>query len=280
MPDQHLRQNYDIHEDGILVEYWTSGDYQPVHWHDSVEIDYILNGSASIILDGTEHRLVPGEFIVVDTNQLHEARCTQTYMMVVVRIDDDLIQRLMDNRRNFQIICSRSELTDELVPAYLEICDLLKKLVPLYVKQPLGYRIGSQGIVYDILFRLISSFSIPLYREDLPVPGRGQLRVKEIVSYIEEHHSEQLTLDQVAGQFGLSGNYFSRMFHQNIGIPFTKHVNHVRLTHIYHDICSTDDPIMEILDRHGCTNYKKFSRMFKTVYGDTPRAIRRRTREE
>ena len=280
MPDHIFLQNYNIHEEGILVEYRTTGEYQPVHWHDSVEIDYILNGNASIFLDGTEHKLVPGEFIVVDTNQLHEARCTRTYMMMVIRIDDSLIQRLMDNKRNFQIICSRAELTDSLVDEYLSICDCLKKLVPLYVRQPQGYRIASQAIILDVLYRLISSFTIPLYKDDLPDPVRSQIRIKEIVSYIEEHHGEPISLEQIAGKFGLTGSYFSRMFRHNIGIPFTQHVHHVRLTHIYHDICSTDDPVMEILDRHGFTNYKLFSRMFKKVYGDTPREIRRRAKEE
>ena len=240
--------------------------YTPAHWHDSLELVYILNGNATIYLEGSEHKLVPGEFIVIDTNQIHEARCTRTYMMIVVRIDDDLIQRLMGNKRNFQIICSRAELTDELVPAYLEICDCLKKLVQLHVRQPKGYMIATQSIALDILYRLITDFSIPLY--------------KEIVSYIDKHYMEPLSLEQIADVFGLNSDYFSRMFRQNIGIPFTQHVNHVRLTHIYHDICSTDEPVLEVLDKHGFTNYKLFSRMFKEVYGDTPREIRRRARKE
>ena len=114
MPENIYLQNYNIPEDGVLVEYRTTGEYTPAHWHDSLELVYILNGNATIYLEGSEHKLVPGEFIVIDTNQIHEARCTRTYMMIVVRIDDDLIQRLMGNKRNFQIICSRAELTDEL----------------------------------------------------------------------------------------------------------------------------------------------------------------------
>ena len=164
MPENIYLQNYNIPEDGVLVEYRTTGEYTPAHWHDSLELVYILNGNATIYLEGSEHKLVPGEFIVIDTNQIHEARCTRTYMMIVVRIDDDLIQRLMGNKRNFQIICSRAELTDELVPAYLEICDCLKKLVQLHVRQPKGYMIATQSIALDILYRLITDFSIPLYK--------------------------------------------------------------------------------------------------------------------
>lgn len=280
MPDNIFMQNYDIHEQGILVEYRTTGEYLPAHWHDSLELVYILNGNASFFLEGTEHKLVPGEFIAIDTNQIHEARCTHSYMMVVLRIDDDLIQRLMGNKRNFQIICSRAELTDELVPAYLAICDRLKDLVTLHLRQPKGVMIATHSIALDILYRLITDFSIPLYKEDLPEPSRNQLRIKEIVSYIDNHYMEPLSLEQISAVFGLNSDYFSRMFRQNIGIPFTQHVNHVRLSHIYHDICTTDEPVLEILDKHGFSNYKLFSRMFKELYGDTPREIRKRAREE
>ena len=157
MSDKIYSQNYDIHEQGVLVEYRTSAAYKPAHWHDSLELVYVLNGSASYYLEGTEHKLVSGEFIVADAGQIHEARCTQTYMFIVIRIDEVLIEQLMDNKRNFQIICSRAELTDELLPAYLEICDCIKKLVPLHVRQPVGYRIARQSIVLDILYRLISN---------------------------------------------------------------------------------------------------------------------------
>ena len=198
MPDNIYLQNYNIPEDGVLVEYRTTGEYTPAHWHDSLELVYILNGNATIYLEGSEHKLVPGEFIVIDTNQIHEARCTHSYMMIVLRIDDDLIQRLMSNKRNFQIICSRAELTDELVPRYLEICERLKDLVTMHVKQPKGYMIATQSIALDILYRLISDFSIPLYKEDLPEPSRNQLRIREIVSYIDKHYMEPLSLEQIA----------------------------------------------------------------------------------
>ena len=50
MSDKIFMQNYDVHEQGILVEYKTTGEYTPAHWHDSLELVYILNGNASFYL--------------------------------------------------------------------------------------------------------------------------------------------------------------------------------------------------------------------------------------
>ena len=93
---------------------------------------------------------------------------------------------------------------------------------------------------------------------------------------IDENYDKPISLEEISDRFGLSSEYFSRLFTQKIGIPFKKHLNQVRLSHIYHDLCSSDAPIMEIVDRHGFTNYKLFNRMFKEIYGATPREVRRR----
>ena len=42
MPENLYLQNYNIPEDGVLVEYRTTGEYTPAHWHDSLELVYIL----------------------------------------------------------------------------------------------------------------------------------------------------------------------------------------------------------------------------------------------
>ncbi len=279
MPEEYYKPTYDMHDQGgIVIETRTAGTYSPAHWHSSVEIIYLLNGNISAFIEGTEYRVVPGEFIVIDTNQIHEFRCTQTYMMLLIRVEDDLIQSLMDNKRNFQFICSREELTHELVAPYLEIADCLKRLTRLFLGQKRGYRFACNSIVLDIMYRLVKDFSIPMYKDDIPEPSRNQQRIREIVSYIDQHYKEPLSLEKIADAFGLNSDYFSRMFRKSIGIPFTQHLNYVRLTHIYHDICATDKPIMEILDTHGFTNYKLFSKLFKELYGETPREVRRRAK--
>ena len=50
--------------------------------------------------------------------------------------------------------CLREVLREEQLGPYLEMCDLFKKLVPLYINEPTGYRLKTESIVLDILYRL------------------------------------------------------------------------------------------------------------------------------
>lgn len=267
---------YDLINQNIAIDFRTNESYVPAHWHSALEITYLIDGEANITVEGTPHTMVAGEFIAVDAGKIHEYRCSGDYRQVVIHINSEYISSFMENQRNFQIICDRTELTEDRVSIYLSLCDSLAELVNHYTNHPYGYRIQCESLVLHILYELISHFSIQLYRSDLPEPSKDQRRIREIVSYIDENYDKPISLEEISDRFGLSSEYFSRLFTQKIGIPFKKHLNQVRLSHIYHDLCSSDAPIMEIVDRHGFTNYKLFNRMFKEIYGATPREVRRR----
>ena len=267
---------YELINQNTTIDFRTNGAYVPAHWHSALEITYLLNGHADMTTEGTTHTMVQGEFIVVDSGKIHEFRCPNDYMQLVIHINDEYLASFMENKRNYQIICDRTELTEELVGYYLEICDDLGELSQLCINHPFGYRLQIESLILHIMFLLVSHFSIQLHRDDFPEPSKDQKRIKEIVFYIATNYDRPISLDEISDQFGLSIEYFSRFFTQKIGIPFKKHLNQVRMSHIYHDLCTTDAPIMEIVSMHGFTNYKLCNRIFKEIYGTTPRELRRR----
>lgn len=267
---------YELINRSTMIDLRTNGGYQPAHWHSALEITCLLRGKAEMIRDGSRHSMIEGEFLTIDSGRIHEIRCPHDCTYLVIHIDDEYISSFIDNRNNFQIVCERTSLTGETVSCYLEICDALRKLADFYVKRRQGYMLECESLILHVLFLLISHFSIPLSRDTLPEPSKDQRRIREIVSYIAVNYAKPLTLDEISSHFGLSNEYFSRFFTQKLGIPFKKHLNQVRMSHIYHDLCTTDSPIMEIADMHGFTNYKLFNRMFREIYGSTPREMRRR----
>lgn len=103
-------------------------------------------------------------------------------------------------------------------------------------------------------------------------------RLGEITEYIEIHHAETISLEDISSYFYLSREYFSRFFKKNMGVTFTHYLNQVRLMHIYQEICNTQTGIMELAEKHGFTNYKLFNKMFHEIYGCTPREVRKENR--
>lgn len=268
---------FELEKTGINIAYHTKkGRYSPTHWHSAIELIYVLNGTATISIEGKDHKLVAGEFIVVDSNRIHEAQCTRVSMMVVIHYSRGSMQNYMTKIDEYRIYCSRQILKKEKLDKYLEICSLLKRLPPLYVTRPPGYRLQSQAVAMEVLFELVNHFSVSTDPAGLVNDDTVLERLAEITAYIEAHHREKIVLEDIASRFYLSREYFSRFFRQNMGVTFSRYANQVRLMHIYHDLCSTGEGVMELAEKHGFANYKLFNRMFWEIYGCKPSDVRKK----
>lgn len=87
---------------------------------------YILNGVGTILIEGKEYKMIAGEFIVVDSNQIHEARCARASMMIVIHFSRSAMIQIEPNLEKYRISCRRSELLKTNLEDYFQVCDLLK----------------------------------------------------------------------------------------------------------------------------------------------------------
>lgn len=145
----------------------------------------------------------------------------------------------------------------------------------MYILQPVGYKMRCEAIVMEVMFLLLNDFCTREVETEDVKDARIRERLNEITNYVREHYREPISLEAVASEVGLSREYFCRFFKQHMGINYARHVNLVRLVHIYDDIVNTQDNIMVIAEKHGFTNYKLFTKMFKEIYGCMPSSLRK-----
>ena len=126
----------------------------------------------------------------------------------------------------------------------------------------------------EVFFLLVNGFSVRRL-DDESGPKDSHERMACILDYVEKHYQEALTLEMISEQFGLSREYFSRLFKKTMGMNFSRHLQLVRLAHIYDDLEHTNDSIMDIAGRHGFGNYKLFTKLFREIYGCMPRDVRK-----
>jgi AraC-like DNA-binding protein len=93
-------------------------------------------------------------------------------------------------------------------------------------------------------------------------------------AYIQEHHSRELTLRQVAGSVGASPFYFCKLFKKSTGINFTEYVSRVRVERAKHLLLNPNLHVSEIAFEVGFQSLPHFNRMFKKILGQSPTAYR------
>ena len=98
----------------------------------------------------------------------------------------------------------------------------------------------------------------------------GYLR-KRIIAYIDEHFREQdLSLESMAEDFGISYYHLSRLFNECMQMSFTAYIAGLRLEYAKTLLCTTDCNVEQVAQLAGFLQSGSFIRAFKKYYGHTP----------
>ncbi|MCI8725545.1 MAG: AraC family transcriptional regulator [Hungatella sp.] len=262
-------------ENGYHVKFVTMRHNSPFHWHRAMELLFILNGKATVTMEGKKYRLKPLEFMVMDSAQVHDTVYAMPQTMgVCIHISKNYMRRYLPDIELMRFQCSLDSILPPQKESYTRLCELIKELTILYFRQTPSYQLRSKAVVLQILAELVEHFGNSV-SESLSVSGLHKLtQLEQISQFVEEHHQEKITLQDGADELGLNKDYFCRFFKENMGISFIQYVNQVRVNHIYQDLLHTDGSIQEIMEHHGFFNQKLFYRMFKEIYDCTPVKLR------
>ena len=119
--------------------------------------------------------------------------------------------------------------------------------------------------VYELAARLIFGGEEPAYHR----------YVQKSLTYIEQHYMENLTLDQAAGEIGISSFYLSRLFKQCLDNTFLNILTNLRLTKALELLASEKYTVQEISEMAGYLNVSYFYKLIKKQTGLTVGEIKR-----
>lgn len=96
------------------------------------------------------------------------------------------------------------------------------------------------------------------------------LLAKQIVSYIQEHYAEKLTLETIAAHFHYHPTYINRAMKAATGVSFHQHLINYRLKCSLQFLEAKDLTMEEIAEKTGFSNSKHFSTCFKKHFKISP----------
>lgn len=98
--------------------------------------------------------------------------------------------------------------------------------------------------------------------------------LRSIITYVQEHITESITVDALAKNLCLSPNHLSSKFRQESGMTFSQFVNQQKVKKAKEYLKNTDRSILEISTFLGFSSQGYFQNVFKKVTGMTPREFR------
>lgn len=95
--------------------------------------------------------------------------------------------------------------------------------------------------------------------------------ITNVKKYIQSHIEERLTLNDVAGIFGLSPNYLSVLFKKTCDTGFSEYITQMKVSKAKTMLLEQDMKIYEVANQLGFESAFYFSKVFKKVEGMSPR---------
>jgi AraC-like DNA-binding protein len=96
-----------------------------------------------------------------------------------------------------------------------------------------------------------------------------------VCSYIDEHCTENLTLDDAAEFSGFSKYHFTRLFRQFTGFTFYRYLNQKRIAKAERILADPTLSVTDVAMASGFSSMSAFIRMFKIMKGCTPSEFRK-----
>lgn len=104
-----------------------------------------------------------------------------------------------------------------------------------------------------------------------------QQQIQRVLSYIDQHFAEPLTLETVAKQFNISISSLCHMFSRYTGRSMYEYTLYRRINYAC-EMLMAGKPLTSVAYQCGFNNYSSFMRMFKKIIGMPPNAYLKQNR--
>ena len=235
------------------------------HWHQALEINYVVNGKAEFIISGKKISVNSGELVIINSNEIHAAQgiiTSTNNLALTFQIPYEFLKKEISNFDEYWFV---SPVKGEKI-ARLRI-DLYQYYLDSQDNQSL---LLLKSDTYKILDDLVRYFGVTK-KSVTNLPNIPKLdKLSELTSFVSKHSSEKITLPILAEQTHLSVGYLSRLFSSQMGVTVMEYVNLVRVRQAFELLTNTDKTIESISDLTGFANPKSFRKFFEQTYKRTP----------
>ena len=151
------------------------------------------------------------------------------------------------------------------------------KIIDVMLKKSPYYEFFVMGQLLCMFGNILKANAYYEEREIATTDIKKIRKFKKVLTYIEQHYREQITLEEMAKQCGMNRNYFCRAFKEYTKKTPIEYLNYYRIESACEQIVGTEDKLIDIAMNCGFNDYSYFIKVFKSQKGVTPRDYCRRS---
>ncbi len=255
-----------------------TSEVQNTHFHQNLEIVYVLEGSVEVQIEPETYNLKKGDFLLINANKRHSWRATEEKILLAsFQINFTMLAEYMGTNQ-LLFWCNTTVDKNESYEQLKRVLDQM--LNRSYDKEKEG-AIYLNSIYYEAIYLLVAYFMIKA--DDVRMKENftpDNSRIFEIQNYVQANYQKQLSLNDLAQKLYLSNAYLSKYIKKHFGLSFLEYVNNIRLFHAVDELVYSEKKITRIALDNGFPTTAAFNKAFKEIYNMTPSAYRSTVHKE
>ena len=242
------------------------------HYHEFCKVLLLCSGSGGYSIEGKRYSLQSGDVVLLGSRCVHrpEFAPDSPYERIIIYIDPVFLQKhsvpdcdltqLFSGEGGHVLRCTEGRRQKMFV--------LARELEEELAGSSFGKELVSRGQLLRLLVeigRILQGGSANLAK---PVVPRDE-RIRKLLEYIDEHLSEELSVEVLAEQAFLSKYHLMRRFKSEIGLSLHEYIAQRRLI-LARDLIAQGISVTDVCFRVGYRSYSSFFRAYVKLFGMTP----------
>jgi len=252
------------------------------HTHSTYEIYYFHAGKVNYLINDRIYKLEPGDMILMHGMTLHKAHLEQTdcYERTIIHFDPFYFSQHIQPNYLSDLLMPFNKIKNIRLSfnasVRIEIEALLHKLVDLQLSTDSFATERSHVVLLELMLLIYIQCQQPLQEinQNQHVSTKEN-HVQNIISYIEEHYRQEVSLEHIQQALHLNKFYLSKSFKEVTGTTIFQYMLERRIYAAKILLINSNNKITDISYEVGFKHPAHFSRSFKLITGVTAEQFRK-----
>lgn len=245
------------------------------HDHEFYEIFFFLSGNVQYTIEGRTYQLRPGDILLTGNRDIHrpDIHPGKAYERFVIWVHPSVIHAMRrlgaDLSACFEDAAERQyKLIRPDNASLTQLKSLCERIIAARNETDFGSDTLSFAYLIEFLIHLNRAyFATPdTIRKDIT----ENTKINEAVTYINDHLSEDLSLDELSRALYVSKSHLSRSFKQFTGLTLYQYIMKKRLVSA-RSMLRAGAQVMDACMQCGFNDYSNFLKAFKREFGKNPK---------
>ena len=276
-----------LHEKDIYMEKFpfrltenTEDNFEyPSHWHNAVEILYLLKNSFTVKINGRNMLLNERDILYVTAGDIHSfPENKHKGIRIFIQFDPANLEGIgIDVLKPFSADTALIS-PDNNFELHKSLEEQIKMLIDEYRNKNLAYQFALNARIFDIMAILSRNFNIDKSLSNIIKSGKkvyGLEKLNKALGYIEQNYRNEISLKEIAKYSGFSSFHFSRVFKDTMEMNFHSYLKEFRIKKSEKFLSNSKYSITQAAYMSGFNSLTTFNRAFREVKGCTPTSYRK-----